>query len=57
MIDTAAIATLFYDTVHYINSRDYTLEQLSAVDKNPIRLLPDDESRLLPAPKPHMATW
>jgi len=57
VIDTAAIATLFYDTVHYINSRDCTLEQVNAVDKNPMRLLPDDESRLLPAPNPYMATW
>jgi len=57
MIDTAAIATLLYDTVHHSNSRDYTLEQVNAVDKNPMRLLPDDESRLLPAPNPYMATW
>lgn len=28
--DTAAIATLFYDTVHHINSRDYSVEQLNA---------------------------
>ncbi|PZV12377.1 MAG: GNAT family N-acetyltransferase [Leptolyngbya sp.] len=34
--DTAAISTLFYDTVHHINSRDYSLEQVNAwAPKNP----------------------
>lgn len=30
MSDTAAIATLFHDTVHHVNIRDYTLEQIHA---------------------------
>ncbi|MEX0270524.1 GNAT family N-acetyltransferase [Leptolyngbyaceae cyanobacterium UHCC 1019] len=29
LADTAAISTLFYDTVHHINSRDYSLEQVN----------------------------
>jgi N-acetylglutamate synthase-like GNAT family acetyltransferase len=28
--DTAQIITLFYDTIHHINIRDYTLEQVNA---------------------------
>lgn len=32
--DTAAIATLFHNTVHHINSRDYTPEQISAWASN-----------------------
>ncbi len=30
MPDTAAIATLFYDTAHHINSHDYTPAQINA---------------------------
>lgn len=36
--DTAAIATLFYDTVHHINSRDYTPAQINAWASNDLTI-------------------